>query len=84
MMGPDCFFNGAQWQDKRQWTQTATQEVQLNMRKHCFTVKVMEHWNRLLREAVEPPSLDISKSPWAATSRWPCFSKGLRDSRRPS
>lgn len=27
MMGPDCFFNGAQWQDKRQWTQTATQEV---------------------------------------------------------
>ena len=34
-------------------------KLQLNMRKHCFTVKVMEHWNRLLREAVEPPSLEM-------------------------
>jgi len=34
---------------------------QLNMRKN-FTVRVMEHWNRLPREAVESPSLEIFKT----------------------
>ncbi|KAK4807232.1 hypothetical protein QYF61_024352 [Mycteria americana] len=34
----------------------------LNIRKHFFTVKVTEHWNRLPREAVESPSLEIFKS----------------------
>ncbi|RMC15162.1 hypothetical protein DUI87_07344 [Hirundo rustica rustica] len=33
----------------------------LNMRKN-FTVQVMEHWNRLPREAVESPSLRIFKN----------------------
>ena len=28
-------------------------KVQLNMRKNCFTVMVIEHWNRLLREDVK-------------------------------
>ncbi|KFZ68712.1 hypothetical protein N338_06010, partial [Podiceps cristatus] len=32
-----------------------------NMRKNFFTVRVTEHWNRLPREGVESPSLEIFK-----------------------
>ena len=30
-----------------------------NMQKNFITVRVMEHWNRLPREVVESPSLEI-------------------------
>ncbi|KGL75198.1 hypothetical protein N309_07811, partial [Tinamus guttatus] len=30
-----------------------------NLRKNFLTVRVTEHWNRLPREAVESPSLEI-------------------------
>ncbi|KGL80631.1 hypothetical protein N309_05710, partial [Tinamus guttatus] len=34
----------------------------LHMRKNFFTVRVTEHWNRLPREAVESPCLEIFKT----------------------
>jgi len=37
-------------------------KFQLNMRKNFFTLRVMEHWNRLPREVVESPSPEIFKT----------------------
>ncbi|KFR17802.1 hypothetical protein N306_11513, partial [Opisthocomus hoazin] len=34
----------------------------LDIRKKFFTVKVVKHWHRLPREAVDTPSLDVFKA----------------------
>ena len=33
----------------------------MNVRRNSFTVTVTEHWDRLPREAVESPSMEIFK-----------------------
>lgn len=55
-------FCGAQWQDKGQLTQTEAQKLCLNIRKTFFTFRVTEYLNRLPREVLESPSLEILKT----------------------
>ena len=35
--------------------------VRLDIRKKCFTMRVMRHWNRLPREVGDAPSLEVLK-----------------------
>jgi len=66
-------FSGTQKQDKGQRAQTEAQEDPSEHEEELFTLRVMEHWNRLPKEVVESPSLEIFSTAWmrscAACSR---------------
>ena len=44
------------------WHKLKYRKFQLNTRKNFFALRVMERWNRLPREAVESPSLEMFKT----------------------
>ncbi|KAK4821346.1 hypothetical protein QYF61_018251 [Mycteria americana] len=48
--------------DKRQWAKPETQEIPLKHKKKLFHCGVIERWNRLPREVLESPSLEIVKA----------------------
>lgn len=55
-------LSGAHWQDKK-WPQTEIQENHLKQKKTPFILLGMiKHWNRLSREAEEPPVLELLKT----------------------
>jgi len=54
-------LSGVSSQDKKQWAQIKYRKFQLNMRKLLSIMRAFKHRNRLPREAVWFPSLDILK-----------------------
>jgi len=55
-------FSDAQRQDKGNGHKVKHRKFRLNMRKNFFPLRVTEHCNRLPREVVESPSLEIFRT----------------------
>ena len=61
-MGPDSFQWCPATRTRGNGHKLKHRKFQLNVRKNFFTLRVMEGWNRLPREVVESPSLEIFKT----------------------
>lgn len=59
-------LSDAQRWGRRQWAQTAIQEILFHCKEQevFFTVRMIKHWHRLPREIVASPSLELSKLNW--------------------
>lgn len=47
------------WEEKRQWAQAETREV---VRRDFFTIRTIRQENRLPREVMQSPSLEVLKT----------------------
>lgn len=54
-------LSGASQQHKRQWTGTDAQEVPPEHEEELLQCAVVTHWNKLPREDVEFPSVNVFK-----------------------
>lgn len=45
--------------NERKWPQVGSGKFRLEMMKNVLTECVLKHWNRLAREGVELPSLEV-------------------------
>ena len=59
---PGLIFPLVQWSLPEHMPKTCRWRCSTNMQKNFFTVRMMELWNRLPREVVESPSMEIFKT----------------------
>lgn len=71
--------NSVQWQDKKRWEKQVHIKFYLNVKKHFFTMRSMEH--SFPTEIVDSPPWAPSKAMWiwywATWWKWPGLSRGL-------
>lgn len=50
------------WQNKKEWAHVVPGKVQVGYKEEFILWKSVSYWNRLLREVLESPSLELLKN----------------------